>query len=87
MLRADFPNIKCRNGHTYPYGEAECQKCHQTAELPKMTTEDFCECGMVRPFVKEIVEGNMSVHNSRFCLWCGKYFEEQPTIQEPAFSY
>lgn len=87
MLKASFPNIRCINGHPHPYGESECPKCHQLTDLPKLSNETFCQCGMIRPEIIESRETRMIVHHSHFCFWCGKFFDEPPYVEEPLFSY
>ena len=78
MLRATFPNVKCVNGHSHAYGEDECPKCHQATAKPKLTNQQFCECGMVRPAIVQMEESRMVVHDSKFCFWCGKFFDTPP---------
>ena len=85
MLRASFPSIQCPNGHIHSYNESECPKCHEPREDTKLTTTNFCECGMVRPQVIETGTGKMIVHPSKFCFMCGKYFED--TTNQELFNY
>lgn len=85
MLRATFPPIKCKNGHIHAYTDAECPQCHEPVEIPKITNQQFCECGMIRPAIVQMEESRMVVHDSKFCFWCGKYFEE--TTKDKLFFY
>ena len=85
MLKATFPNVKCPNGHILTYVETECPKCHKSPELSKVTTSLTCECGMIRPEIIETKETGMEVFPSKFCFWCGKYFDSTP--EQVFFSY
>ena len=87
MLRASFPNVRCKNGHVHAYCDAECPTCHEPVELPTLTTPDFCECGMVRPTIIETANSEMKVTPSKFCFACGKYFEDTIPIEDPPFNY
>jgi len=87
MLRASFPNIKCPNGHLHAYCDAECPTCHEPVEMPKLTTPEFCECGMVRPEIIEIEHSQMTVQPSRFCFMCGKFFNDSLMHEQDQFSY
>ncbi len=87
MLRASFPNIKCTNGHIHAYCDAECPTCHEPVEDNKLTTNEFCECGMVRPTIIETTNEGMKVSASKFCFSCGKYFEDMVAKEQELFNY
>lgn len=83
MLRASFPPVKCAKGHFHAYTDDECPMCHDATD--RADEKLFCKsCKMVRPSILETFPTKMTVHESKFCFWCG---ESLAVIEKPLFAY